>query len=190
MTGISSFRMVMQTASWPPVTIFDIVPRGRVRTRCRLMMGVMDIFTPEKRSQVMSAIRGKDTTPELIVRRGLHAMGFRFSLHNARLPGKPDLFLKKYNAVVFVHGCFFHRHLCRIFRWPEQNAKFWREKLERNAERDREVRQLLTEKGIRWAVVWECRLKGMRNGRIEKTLLELARWLVSNEDSIEIGAIK
>ena len=147
----------------------------------------MDIVSPEKRSEMMSGIRDRDTKPEMIVRRRLHRLGFRYRLRKRELPGNPDLYLKKYNAVIFVHGCFFHRHLCKKFKWPGTNTEFWKSKLERNAERDREVRDQLSEMGIRWAVVWECQLQGIRNRRIEKTVTTLAEWLKSDEPSIEIG---
>lgn len=106
----------------------------------------------------MSGIRGKDTKPELAVRSFLHCAGMRFRLH-ARLPGKPDLVLPKYNTVVFVHGCFWHRHEgCRFATTPVANADFWQEKFTANLRRDAKVRNELTVLGWRILVVWACQL--------------------------------
>lgn len=111
-----------------------------------------DVHDMQTRSRNMAAIRGKDTKPELMLRSALHRAGYRFRL-NTRLPGKPDLTLRRYRATIFVHGCFWHRHDCPRFRQPAGNAEFWRKKLERNAERDREVSRLLREAGWRQMVV-------------------------------------
>jgi DNA mismatch endonuclease, patch repair protein len=96
-----------------------------------------DVFTPEKRSEVMSRVRSKDTKPELAVRRALHAIGYRFRLHRGNLPDKPDVVVPKYRTALFVHGCFWHRHPgCAKARLPKNIADFWREKLQGNVERD------------------------------------------------------
>ncbi len=107
----------------------------------------------------MSGIRGKDTRPELLVRRFLHAQGFRFRLHDKRLPGKPDLVLPKWKTVVFVHGCFWHMHDCRYFKLPGTRTEFWREKLAGNRRRDEATRQQLEALGWRVLVVHECALR-------------------------------
>lgn len=96
-----------------------------------------DTVPPDVRSRMMAGIKAKDTKPELIIRRGLHAMGFRFRLHAKGLPGKPDLVLRKYRAVIFVNGCFWHGHECVLFKWPKSRADFWREKINRNRHNDR-----------------------------------------------------
>lgn len=107
----------------------------------------------------MSRIRGKDTQPELALRKALHRQGFRYRLHDAGLPGKPDLVLPRYKTVVFVHGCFWHRHEgCSIATTPKSNTQFWTDKFERNVARDIRSQALLEELGWRVFVVWECEL--------------------------------
>jgi DNA mismatch endonuclease, patch repair protein len=105
---------------------------------------------------MMSGIRGKDTKPEMIVRRGLHRLGFRFRLHDKSLPGKPDLVFPKYKTVVFVHGCFWHRHDCKYFKWPKTRPNFWRDKILGNVERDQQHIRELEATGWQVLVVWEC----------------------------------
>lgn len=125
-----------------------------------------DIVSPATRSRMMREIRGKDTKPELRVRRFLHARGFRYRLHDRRLPGRPDLTLPKLRTVVFVHGCFWHQHSgCRFAARPATRVAFWAAKLSANTERDMRQRDLLTAAGWRVEVVWECegqdRLEGL-----------------------------
>lgn len=116
-----------------------------------------DRLTPEHRSWNMSQIRATDTKPERIVRSVLHRLGFRFRLHRNDLPGKPDIVLPKHNTVVFVHGCFWHRHPgCRLAYTPKSRQTFWREKFERNCQRDQRVRAQLRALGWRAIIVWEC----------------------------------
>jgi len=116
-----------------------------------------DVVSPEVRSRMMSGIRGKDTQPELRVRSYLHRRGFRYRLHDTRLPGRPDLVLPRYRTVVFVHGCFWHQHPgCRFAAQPDTNAPFWRAKLTRNVERDRRQVEQLRDLGWHVEVVWEC----------------------------------
>lgn len=120
----------------------------------------MDIISPEQRSALMSRIRGKDTKIELEVRRGLHALGFRYRLGGAGLPGRPDIVLTKYRTVVFVHGCFWHRHDCHLFRLPKTRTEFWKAKIDANHERDERTIARLAESGWSSEVVWECQLRG------------------------------
>jgi DNA mismatch endonuclease (patch repair protein) len=116
-----------------------------------------DRLTREQRSWNMSRIRGKDTTPELVVRRALHALGYRFRLHGRKLPGRPDVVLPKYRTVVFVHGCFWHRHRnCKNCTTPTNRRAWWVKKLEGNAGRDKVNRQALRQLGWNVVVVWEC----------------------------------
>jgi DNA mismatch endonuclease, patch repair protein len=116
-----------------------------------------DIVSREKRSRMMSGIRGRNTNPELTVRRHLHAAGLRFSLHSRDLPGRPDLVLPRYGAVVLVHGCFWHQHPeCTYCYMPKSNRDFWATKLASNVERDVRQFEELTELGWRVFVVWEC----------------------------------
>lgn len=121
-----------------------------------------DTLTPGQRSERMGRIPAKDTTPELVVRRLAHGMGFRYRLHDKRLPGCPDLVFRQKRRVIFVHGCFWHRHAdpsCKLARLPKSRLDFWVSKLERNARRDQEV--LCELRGMGWEVlvVWECQLK-------------------------------
>jgi DNA mismatch endonuclease (patch repair protein) len=119
-----------------------------------------DIVDPSKRSRIMASIRGKDTKPELLVRRGLHKFGARFRLHRRDLPGKPDLVFPRYRVVLFVHGCFWHRHAgCKLAYRPATNEKFWAEKFQLNIDRDRRQTELLIQAGWRVFVIWECSLR-------------------------------
>lgn len=116
-----------------------------------------DFLSPAERSERMARIRGKNTRPELALRKVLHRLGLRYRLHGAGLPGKPDLVFPRYKAVVFVHGCFWHRHAgCSIATTPKSNTPFWLEKFEKNVARDTRVATQLEERGWRVFVVWEC----------------------------------
>lgn len=119
-----------------------------------------DVFTPEQRSAVMARVKGKDTRPEMKVRRLAHALGYRFRLHRKDLPGSPDLVFPGRRKVIFVHGCFWHGHDCpRGSRQPKQNADYWRAKIGRNVERDAAARAALEAQGLSVLVLWECELK-------------------------------
>lgn len=119
-----------------------------------------DVLTPEQRQLNMSRIRGRDTKPEMLVRRGLHARGLRYLLHDRKLPGRPDLVFPRYGAVVFVHGCFWHAHGCALSKLPATRQEFWNKKLAENAARDRRAIEALLADGWRVLVVWECALRG------------------------------
>jgi len=121
----------------------------------------MDTLTPLERSARMSRVRGADTKPELLVRKLVHGLGFRYRLHGKGLPGKPDLVFAGRRAVIFVHGCFWHRHpdpSCKLARVPKSRQDFWGPKLEANRERDIRVEQALSESGWRVLTLWECEL--------------------------------
>lgn len=119
-----------------------------------------DVFEPEKRSAIMRAVRSANTSPEIMVRRVLHAMGFRFRLHRKDLPGQPDIVLPRYRTVVLVHGCFWHQHPgCQRATRPQSNVEFWDTKLEKNAARDAEKTRALEAAGWRVLVVWQCQTK-------------------------------
>ena len=119
----------------------------------------MDTLSPEERSERMSRIRGKDSNPEMKLRRLIHGMGFRYRLHVRNLPGKPDLVFPRRRAVIFMHGCFWHRHEgCKLARLPKSKISFWKEKLETNRQRDLLNQELLREQGWHILVVWECQL--------------------------------
>ena len=133
----------------------------------------------------MSRIRGKSTRPEMLVRRYLHAAGFRFRLHQRRLPGSPDLVLRKHNAVIFIHGCFWHQHVgCRVAHLPKTRPAYWKAKLDRNVERDARDKALLGELGWRILTVWECALATIV--KREKNLPRIAGWVSSAESDGEI----
>ena len=119
-----------------------------------------DVVDAATRSRMMAAIKGRDTKPEMIVRRGLHRRGFRFRLHDRALPGRPDLIFPRHRAVIFVHGCFWHGHDCPFFRWPKSRPEFWRAKIGANIERDRAVRTALRAADWRVLTVWECAFLG------------------------------
>lgn len=142
-----------------------------------------DVVDQATRSRMMSGIRGKNTKPEWQVRRGLHVRGFRYRLHPKDLPGKPDLVLPKYKAAIFVHGCFWHGHNCRLFKWPSTRQEFWRQKIEGNVERDRRAIDALVEMGWRVATVWECGLRCPDGG--EAAADQLACWLTSGGARME-----
>lgn len=134
----------------------------------------------------MAGIRGANTKPEMIIRRGLHAFGFRFRLHGRKLPGKPDLVLPRYRAVIFVHGCFWHRHDCQLFKWPKTRNEFWRQKIEGNSQRDSRAEAELKAMGWRVLRVWECSLRGPSRLEPQQVIESAASWLRSTEPEGEI----
>ena len=145
---------------------------------------MVDIVDSETRSRMMAGIRGRNTKPEMLVRRQLHARGFRYRLHVRGLAGRPDIVLPRYGAVVFVNGCFWHAHKgCKLFKIPATRTDFWREKLDANRWRDIGNLLKLQREGWRVATVWECALRD-ESPAIEK----LADWLKSSDSVIEIPA--
>jgi len=134
----------------------------------------------------MSGIRGANTKPEMIVRRGLHARGYRFRLHDRKLRGRPDMVLPRHSAVILIHGCFWHAHDCHLFRWPKSRGLFWREKISGNRERDIENFAALRSEGWRILQIWECALKGRSRLGPEKVVELAAEWLKSGEQAGEI----
>lgn len=146
-----------------------------------------DVVDAPTRSRMMSGIRGRDTKPELLIRKGLHARGYRYRLHPRTLPGKPDLAFPSRKAAIFIHGCFWHGHDCPLFKWPSTRAEWWRAKIEGNRVRDRAVRAKLAGMGWRQLRVWECALKG-RQRRDPDALLDLvANWLDGCDPDCETG---
>ena len=144
----------------------------------------MRVPTSAQRSRMMSSIRGKNTWPERTLRSHLFARGFRYRLHVKELPGTPDLVFPKYRAVVFVHGCFWHRHEgCRYATTPQTNKDFWTHKFEGNVDRDKRHVRMLLDRGWRVAIVWECALKHS----IEETADEVDDWLRGSGNTLVVG---
>lgn len=139
----------------------------------------MDTLDKTARSKRMSLIRGKNTKPELVIRKLLHGAGFRYRLHNKHLPGKPDLTLRKYNVVIFIHGCFWHGHNCHIAHIPKSNVPFWQNKISTNAQRDANRLIQLQEQGWRTLTIWECALLGKAK-LPESKILSLIRMFIEN----------
>jgi len=131
----------------------------------------------------MSAVRSRDTLPELTVRQGLHALGFRYRLHSNRLLGRPDLVLPKFRAVIWIHGCFWHGHTCPAGKLPETRREFWEMKINRNRERDSNAIAAAQRERWRTLVVWECSIKA--NGA-DPVVAAIAKWLRSDKTSGEI----
>lgn len=124
------------------------------------MLDMTDIMTPARRSALMARIRGRDTKPEMTVRRMLHGLGFRYRLHRRDLPGRPDIMLPRWKAIVHINGCLWHGHDCPAFKMPASNREFWQAKIGRNQERDASTNASLAALGWRVLTVWECALRG------------------------------
>jgi DNA mismatch endonuclease (patch repair protein) len=147
---------------------------------------MVDIVDKKTRSRMMSGIRGRNTLPEMLIRRALHARGFRYRLHDKTLPGKPDLVFPRYRAVIEIRGCFWHRHDCHLFRWPATRKEFWRKKINGNAQRDKKNLLLLNEAGWRVLVIWECALKGNNWHYHEGLFNSVQEWLLHGKDNNQI----
>ena len=147
----------------------------------------MDVVSRAKRKKMMSGIRNKNTRPEMLVRRSLHKMGFRYRLHSRGLPGRPDLVFPKYRAVVLVNGCFWHGHDCHLFKWPKTREGFWKDKINRNIERDSQNNRLLENGGWRICTVWECALKGKKRQDFNEMFPRLGQWLKSSVQELTLS---
>src|ERR1044071_886761 len=124
---------------------------------------MVDVHSKATRSYNMSRIKGKNTKPEMLVRKFLHAQGFRYKLHDKTLPGKPDIVLPKYKTVIFVHGCFWHGHEgCRYFVVPKTRTEWWMEKIRKNISNDALKQEALRKAGWKVIQIWECELRGVR----------------------------
>ena len=148
-----------------------------------------DIKTPEERSRNMAAIKGKDTAPEVYLRKLLFSKGYRYRKNCPHITGHPDIWLPKYRTAVFVHGCYWHRHSnCKYAYTPKSNIEFWSKKFEDNICRDANVKQRLTMDGIRWIVIWECTIKSMQKSPecSEKYMSEIRYFLGSDRTSLEL----
>ena len=149
----------------------------------------MDIKSPEERSKNMAAIHSKNTKPEIYLRKLLFARGYRYGVNSKSVPGHPDIYMKKYNTAVFVHGCFWHRHEgCKYAYMPKSRVEFWLKKFEANVKRDELVRKELASKKIKVLIVWECTIKRMKKDKKskEEVISLIEKFLLSSEFELEI----
>jgi len=147
---------------------------------------VVDVVDRRTRSKMMSNIKGHNTKPELLVRSALHKRGFRYRLHDKRLPGKPDLVFPKYKAIILINGCFWHGHDCHLFKWPSTRQAFWHQKIGQTRQRD--AANLIEYQRLGWKTltIWECALKGKNKLGIKETIETAVRWLQFDENDAEI----
>ena len=148
---------------------------------------MVDVVCRKKRTQMMSGIRATNTKPELAIRSLLHKRGFRYRLHERRLPGKPDLVFPKYKAVIEIYGCFWHGHDCHLFKWPQTRKDFWEEKISGNKTRDARNLDKLHEQGWKTLVVWECALKGKEKLPPDELARKIEVWLIKGSVNAEIS---
>ena len=149
----------------------------------------MDIKSPEERSKNMAAIHSKNTKPEIYLRKLLFARGYRYGVNSKSVPGHPDIYMKKYNTAVFVHGCFWHRHEgCKYAYMPKSRVEFWLKKFEANVKRDELVRKELASKKIKVLIVWECTIKRMKKDKKteEEVISLIEKFLLSSAFELEI----
>lgn len=145
-----------------------------------------DIVDKATRSRMMAGIQGKNTKPELIIRKALHARGFRYRIHDKTLPGKPDLVFPKYHAVIFIHGCFWHGHDCRYFKAPQTRTAFWLDKINVNKRRDAQQLEQLKQKGWRIFVVWECATRAHQYLPESLLIDTICNWLIMDQIDSQI----
>ena len=149
----------------------------------------MDIKSPEERSKNMAAIHSKNTKPEIYLRKLLFARGYRYGVNSKSVPGHPDIYMKKYNTAVFVHGCFWHRHEgCKYAYMPKSRVEFWQKKFDTNIKRGEFVRKELESKKIKVLIVWECTIKRMKKDKKteEEVISLIEKFLLSSEFELEI----
>ncbi len=148
-----------------------------------------DTVTPAQRRRNMQRIKGKDTVPELFVRKLLFQEGYRYRLHSKKIPGHPDIWLGKYNTAIFVHGCFWHRHrACKYAYTPKTRVDFWMNKFQKNIERDEAIKNMLEKKGVRTIIIWECSINRIKKSSEETRLFleQINRFLNSSEHNLEL----
>lgn len=138
---------------------------------------MVDVHSPAIRSKNMAAIRSKHTKLEVTIVEGLLSRGFNPILHDKTLPGKPDMVLPEYNAVIFANSCFFHHHNCHLFKWPVSRAEFWKNKINKNKERDQKNYRQLTKDGWWILTVWECAIKGKTRRPVNEVIEKIEFWL-------------
>lgn len=148
---------------------------------------MVDVHDKKTRSRNMAAVRAKNTKPELLLRRALFRRGFRFRLHYGSLPGRPDIVLPKYRAVIQVHGCFWHGHDCAFFQWPATREDFWRKKITENTVRDQRTEEELKAAGWRMLTVWECALRGVGSATVESVASRADQWIRSKRSTGQIS---
>jgi DNA mismatch endonuclease, patch repair protein len=141
----------------------------------------MDVLTREQRRRCMARIKGRNTKPEVVLRKALFSLGFRYRLHQKRLPGTPDLVFPKYHAVVFIHGCFWHGHQCNLFVVPATNTAFWMKKIGGNRARDERAVTALRALDWRVMTVWECAVRGPDRQRLDTLAMKISRWLLAKK---------
>ena len=147
----------------------------------------MDVVDRETRSRMMSGIGSKNTKPELLIRKKLFSLGFRYRINNTKLAGSPDIVLPKSHAVIFIHGCFWHGHDCELFRLPGTRTEFWKEKIDINRSRDAKVLNQLHAESWRICIVWECAIKGKPQLQIiDSTINKIVEWLRSDQIWLEL----
>lgn len=149
----------------------------------------MDIKSPEERSRNMAAIHSKNTKPEVWFRKQLFAKGYRYSLNTNKVTGHPDIYLRKYNTAIFIHGCFWHRHPgCKYAYMPKSRVEFWQKKFEANVKRDCEVREKLYNQDIKCLIVWECTVKKMKKNRelLERYIGIIEDFLIKDDKFLEL----
>lgn len=147
---------------------------------------MVDVVSKKKRSEMMAGIGPEDTRPELVVRRLLHRRGYRYKLHDKKLPGKPDLVFKRFQAVIQIQGCFWHGHKCHLFKWPSTRKEFWKEKISANIKRDVNNLHKLDQAGWKTLVIWECALKGKEKLPDRELFKTIEAWLLYDPMSAEI----
>lgn len=150
------------------------------------MLAMIDVHSIAVRSKNMAAIKSRNTKPEMLVRRALHQAGFRYRLHVASLPGKPDLVFPRYKAVIFVQGCFWHQHQCAMFHWPKTRTEWWRQKISANRAHDEAMQDKLRELGWRVMLVWECALKGKNKMPPDQLTADISHWLRNGTSFAEL----
>jgi len=145
-----------------------------------------DVVDSQTRSRMMAGIRGKNTRPEIHIRSLLHRQGFRFRIHVDSLPGNPDIVLKRYRAIIFVHGCFWHAHHCHLFKQPSTRPEFWKAKIEGNKKRDSANTEALKNSGWRVLTIWECAMKGKNKLKDPELTGQLIAWITGDNLECEI----
>jgi DNA mismatch endonuclease (patch repair protein) len=149
-----------------------------------------DTVTPEVRSRIMASIKGKDTKPEMVIRKMLHTLGFRYRLHVKDLPGCPDIVLPRYKAVIMVNGCFWHGHSCQTHKKPKSRVEYWEEKISKNQARDEKNKKRLHVLGWRVATIWECAIFGKTKLTIDEVARLMPEWINSEITELTLEGTK